>query len=160
MGFFSRWFKRDEDFTVSELMAPDDAGDQPVLDTRTKSAVMAELDIHQAIAAHERWKLLLEQVLDGAACDDLDPELVCQDDRCDLGKWLHGPGRDRLGKYPAFTLLVSKHKYFHHQAAQVLREAQAGRREEADRLLRTSFQHGSNQVLLLLKELRRGLGIR
>ena len=160
MGVFSRWFKRDEDFTVSELMAPDDAGDQPVLDTRTKSAVMAELDIHQAIAAHERWKLLLGQVLDGAACDDLDPELVCLDDRCDLGKWLHGPGRDRLGKYPAFTLLVSKHKYFHHQAAQVLREAQAGRREEADRLLRTSFQHGSNQVLLLLKELRRGLGLR
>ncbi|MFC7434232.1 CZB domain-containing protein [Hydrogenophaga bisanensis] len=160
MGFFSRWFKRDEDFTVSELMAPDDAGDQPVLDTRTKSAVMAELDIHQAIAAHERWKLLLEQVLDGTSCENLDPELVCLDDRCDLGKWLHGPGRDRLGKYPAFTLLVSKHKYFHHQAAQVLREAQAGRREEADRLLRTSFQHGSNQVLLLLKELRRGLGLR
>lgn len=160
MGFLSLWFKRDEDFTVSELMSPDAAGDQPVLDTRTKSAVMAELDIHQAIAAHERWKLLLEQVLDGAACDDLDPELVCQDDRCDLGKWLHGPGRERLGKYPAFTLLVSKHKYFHHQAAQVLGEAQAGRREEADRLLRTSFQHGSNQVLLLLKELRRGLGLR
>lgn len=160
MGFFSRWFKRDDEFTVSELMAPDDAGSQVVLDSRTRSAVMAELDIHQAIAAHERWKLLLEQVLDGAARDDLDPELVCMDDRCELGKWLHGPGRERLGKYPAFTLLVSKHKYFHHQAAQVLREAQAGHRDEADRLLRTSFQHGSNQVLLLLKELRRSLGLR
>lgn len=66
MGFFSRLFKRDDEFTVSELIEPDDDHSPVMLDARTASAVMAELDINKAIAAHERWKHLLEQVLQGS----------------------------------------------------------------------------------------------
>lgn len=158
MGFFSRWFKGGDEFTDSDLRQHDDDETRTGLDARTASAVMAELDINKAIAAHENWKHRLQQVLDGTSAEALDPELVCLDDRCELGKWLHGPGRHRLGKYPAFTVLVARHRFFHQQAAAVLAEAQAGQRDQAERLMRTSYQHGSNQVVLLLKELRRGLG--
>lgn len=161
MGFFSRWFKSADDWSDSDLNSRLSAPDtEAVLDARTASSVLAELDINKAIAAHEHWKHRLQQVLDGSSGEHLDPAQVCQDDQCELGKWLHGPGRHRLGKYPAFTVLVARHKYFHAQAAAVLEQVQAGHHEQARHLMRTAYQHGSNQVLLLLKELKRGLGLR
>ena len=79
-------------------------------------------------------------------------------DRCDLGRWLYGTGRVRLGHYPAFDMLVARHKYFHQQAADVVTAFQSGDQPKAAQLLNGSCRHASNQVLLLLKELKRGLG--
>ena len=111
--------------------------------------MLAEIDIDTAIAAHENWKLRLQNYLDGKSNEDLKPEVVCLDDRCDLGKWLHGPGQMRLGVYPAFSML---------QASTVLALAQSGDKDKASQTLGTSYRHASNQVVLLLKELKRGLG--
>ena len=89
MGFFSRFFKTDKldqaDPALSRL--PDDAGaaSEIGLDASTAAAVLSEIDIDTAIAAHENWKLRLQNVLDGKSAEDLRPELVCRDDRCDLG---------------------------------------------------------------------------
>jgi hypothetical protein len=162
MGFFSRFFGTDKldkaDSSLSRLpdslLEPSELG----LDAQSAAAVLAEIDIDTAIAAHENWKLRLQNVLDGKSSEELRPELVCLDDRCDLGKWLHGPGGQRLGKYPAFTVLVARHKYFHVQASNVLALAQSGEAEKAAQTLGSSYRHASNQVVLMLKELKRGLG--
>ena len=128
------------------------------IDAATASAVLADIDIDTAIAAHENWKLRLRNYLDKKSAEDLKPEVVCLDDRCDLGKWLHGSGRQRLGRYPAFSVLIARHKFFHLQASTVVALAQAGDREKANQTLDTIYRHASNQVVLLLKELKRGLG--
>ena len=162
MGFFSRFFGTDKldkaDSSLSRLpdslLEPDELG----LDAQASAAVLAEIDIDTAIAAHENWKLRLQNVLDGKSSEELRPEVVCLDDRCDLGKWLHGPGGQRLGKYPAFTALVARHNYFHVQASNVLALAQSGEAEKAAQTLGSSYRHASNQVVLMLKELKRGLG--
>jgi hypothetical protein len=133
----------------------DDA--EMALEATIASAVLAELDIDTAIAAHENWKLRLQNYLNKKSTEDLKPEVVCLDDRCDLGKWLHGPGRQRLGKYPAFSILIARHKFFHVQASTIVALAQAGDREKAAQSLDTGYRHASNQVVLLLKELKRGL---
>jgi Chemoreceptor zinc-binding domain len=156
MGFFSRLFRWDD---TSD--APANGASQAsemVLDERTAREVMAELDIDTAISAHENWSARLLGVIRGSSTEVLEPELVCRDDRCDLGKWLHGPGRERLGQYPAFTVLVARHKYFHLQASTVLALAQAGEQDKAEEKLRSAYRHASNQVVILLKELKRGLG--
>ena len=44
------------------------------------------------------------------------------------------------------------------QAAAVVSLSQAGEREKALQLFQGGYRHASNQVTLLLKELRRGLG--
>ncbi len=159
MGFFSRFFGAEASPEATTLIPADHAGqDELRLDAASAAAVLAEIDIDTAIAAHENWKLRLQNYLEGKSSEDLKPEVVCQDDRCDLGKWLHGTGQMRLGAYPAFSVLVARHKYFHLQASTVVALTQAGEKDKAGQTLAGSYRHASNQVVLLLKELKRGLG--
>ena len=151
MGFFSRLFGTDKLERAAEagskLPTSIGAGSEMGVDAATASAIAA-------------IRLRISIATDGRSQEDLRPEVICLDDRCDLGKWLHGPGRERLGKYPAFTVLVARHKYFHIQASSVVALAQTGEREKAQSLIDGAYRHASNQVVLLLKELKRGLGAR
>lgn len=162
MGIFSRLFGMDTPDKVeadkSRLPGDSAAASEMKLDAKSAAAVLAEIDIDTAIAAHENWKLRLQNYLNGNSDEVLQPEIVCLDDRCDLGKWLHGPGGQRLGKYPAFSMLVARHKYFHIQASTVVALAQANDKDKASQMLDSSYRHASNQVVHLLKELKRGLG--
>jgi hypothetical protein len=158
MGFFSRIFNFDEKKAATSSALAPDPGSEFGLDAKSADAILAEIDVDSAIAAHENWKLRLKNYLDGKSTELFDPSIVCMDDRCDLGKWLHGPGGQRLGKYPAFSVLIARHKYFHTQASTVVALTQSGDMVAADKALEGSFRHASNQVVLLLKELKRGLG--
>lgn len=160
MGFFSRLFKmREQDPSSPDTTwAMEDNGSELVLDAEYATMLMTEIDIDAAIASHERWRLQLQDMVNGVSNEVMRPERICQDDRCDLGRWLYGTGRVRLGHYPAFGMLVARHKYFHQQAAAVVTLFHAGQKPQAVQLLNSSCRHASNQVLLLLKELKRGLG--
>jgi hypothetical protein len=159
MGFFSRFFGRDGGATKAlDGSETSNRASEMGLDAQTADAILSELDIDTAIAAHENWKLRLQNYVDGKSTETLQPEVVCLDDRCDLGKWLHGPGNQRLGKYPAFGMLVARHKFFHVQASTVVAMSQSGQKDKAQQALEGGYRHASNQVILLLKELKRGLG--
>jgi hypothetical protein len=158
MGFFSRLFNWND--STSALPPATQTASELALDAKAAAAVLAEIDVDKAIAAHENWKTRLQDQLSGTSTEQLDPAVVCLDDRCELGKWLHGPGGQRLGKYPAFSVLVARHQYFHVQAAAVVTQNLAGDLPAADRTLKGPFRYASNQVVLLLKELKRGLGQR
>ena len=160
MGFFSRLLGSGSSATDPKpANGPAASASQMGLDAKSANAILSEIDIDTAIAAHENWKLRLQNYLNGNSTENLQADIVCQDDRCDLGKWLHGPGGQRLGKYPAFTVLVARHKYFHLQASNVVALAQANNKEQATKTLEGSYRHASTQVVLLLKELKRGLGL-
>jgi hypothetical protein len=159
MGFFSRLFGRGSGTTATKSASEaNDSASEMGLDGKSSRAILAEIDIDSAITAHENWKLRLQNYLNGNSTENLQPEIICLDDRCDLGKWLYGPGGQRLGKYPAFSVLVARHKYFHIQASTVVALAQADDKDQASKTLDGSYRHASNQVVLLLKELKRGLG--
>jgi len=160
MGFFSRLFKiREQDPSSPETTwAVEDNGSELVLDQEYASMLMTEIDIDAAIASHEGWRLQLQDMVHGRSSEVMRPERICQDDRCDLGRWLNGTGRELLGHYPAFGMLEARHRYFHEQAAAVVTSFQAGEQAHAVQLLNGRCRHASNQVLLLLKELKRGLG--
>lgn len=159
MGFFSRLFSLgNKDTDKAANVASTGAVTELGLDAQASAAILSEIDIDTAIAAHENWKLRLQNYLNGNSNETLQPEIVCLDDRCDLGKWLHGPGTQRLGKYPAFSVLIARHKYFHVQASNVVALAQTNQKDKAMQALEGSYRYASNQVVLLLKELKRGLG--
>lgn len=160
MGFFSRLFKiREQDPTSTDTTwGIEDNGSELLLDAEYTSMLLTEIDIDAAIASHEGWRLQLQDMVNGRSQEVMQPERICHDDRCDLGRWLHGTGRVRLGHYPAFDMLVARHKYFHLQAAEVVSRFQAGEQQRAVQLLNGSCRLASNQTLLLLKELKRGLG--
>ena len=160
MGFFSRLLKIKEQDPDSQdtTWAVETNGSELVLDAEYATTLMTEIDIDGAIASHEGWRLKLQDMVNGASQEVMRPERICQDDRCDLGRWLNGSGQERLGHYPAFGMLVARHRYFHQQAAAVITCFQAGDQAQALQLLNGRCRHASNQVLLLLKELKRGMG--
>ena len=156
-GVLSRLFKfRERDTTSADTTsALEDNGSELVLDAEYAATLMTELDIDAAISSHERWRL--RYMVKGCSEKVMRPERICQDDRCDLGRWLYGMGRLRVGCWPAFAIPVERHKYFHQQASYVVMLCNAGEQQKAVPLVNSSGRHASNQVLLL-KELKRRLG--
>ena len=91
--------------------------------------------------------------LDGKTSETFEPDVICFDNRCDLGQWIHGPGQERLGKYPGFTALVDNHKMFHYAASNVVALAQAGKTDEAHKMLEVQFAQHSAEVVRDLQHL-------
>ncbi len=127
-------------------------------DSRHPDSLLAALDIDAAINAHERWKARLMDYLEGRTSYGVDPALVRRDTHSALGRWLHGVGAEVLGDQPTYPLLLARHKYFHEQAATLVELAQQGEWDKAVQVLNGGYRYGSSQVVLLLKELKRGLG--
>lgn len=113
------------------------------------------LDFEMAIAAHENWKLRLQAFLEGTSTEVFASEQICFDDRCDLGKWIYSTGRAKLGSFPGFTALQGHHKMFHYAASNVvaLALAQAGKTDEAHKMLEVQFAQHSAEVARDLQHL-------
>lgn len=155
MGILRRVFGSRQGTPKSTPLALFDSSAAP--DSRHADTLLATLDIDAAINAHERWKARLMDYLEGRTTVGLDPAVVRRDDHCALGRWLHGVGGELLGDQPAYGLLMARHQYFHEQAALLVELAQQGEWDKVVQVLNGGYRYGSSQVLLLLKELKRGL---
>lgn len=62
-----------------------------------------EFDFDAAIEAHRQWKVRLRKAI--ADRTALDADAICRDDRCSLGQWMHGTGRQRWSGQPGFCRL-------------------------------------------------------
>ena len=107
---------------------------------------MEGLDIQTAMAAHENWKLRLQAYLDGRSSEQFSPEIICFDNHCDLGQWIHGKGQANLGKFSGFTALLEHHKMFHYAASNVVALSQAGKEADAHKMLDGQFATFSKAV--------------
>ncbi|MDA8522366.1 CZB domain-containing protein [Acidovorax sp. NCPPB 4044] len=161
MGFFSRLFPaRADGRPVPEdwTSLPDSNASELVLMGDEARKLVAEIDIDDAIASHERWLPWLERVmLHGAREEHMRPEAIRDPLNSELGQWLDGPGRVALGHYPAFEMMARRHRYFHQQAAELVLSAEAGECAQAQQAFK-GCRHASRQVVMLLQELKRGLG--
>ncbi len=160
MGFFSKMFKlREQDPESQETTwAFEDNASELVLDAEYANTLASEFDIDAAISRHEAWKNRLRQQLSGEIDTPINLDELRNPEACPLGQWLAGPGQQMLGQYPAFDILVARHAYFHAQAVEVVELSRAGEYERALRVFHGGYRHASNQVVLLLKQLKRGLG--
>jgi hypothetical protein len=159
MGFFNHLFNLDkfDALSLHPRASSIHSSDEMRLDAETVQMVLAEIDVDAAIGSHEKWKEQLQSVLDGQPSYLLPIDVACQDDYCDLGKWLHGTGSRRFAHYPAFSALQSRHRDFHIEAAKVLTLARDGDMDKAREILGGSYRLASSQIVLLLKELKRSL---
>lgn len=115
------------------------------------------MDLDQAIAAHTQWKLKLRTAI--ARKEQLDTAVVCRDDQCPLGRWLHGEGRMQYGARGTFTRLVDSHRKFHAEVGHVAREVNAARYAQAEKLLDagSAFAKASTDVGVAIGALKRDL---
>ena len=155
MGFIRRVLGRANPQTPAPVAL---SGSGSAKESLRAETVLAALDMDAAINAHERWKARIMDYLEGRSTESMDPAVLRQDDRSALGRWLHSVGAATMGHQPAFALLMARHQYFHEQAANMVELAQSGEWDKAVQVLNGGYRYGSSQVVLLLKELKRGLG--
>ena len=88
--------------------------------------VALEMDFMEAIEAHMAWKMRLSAYIDGKSEEALDAQVVGSDEKCALGRWIYGPGKEAYGNNPLFQQLVEQHALFHQCASAVIDQVDAG----------------------------------
>jgi len=121
---------------------------------KEKTRISDEINIMEAINAHILWKIRLEKYLDGTSEEKLDPAVICRDDQCKLGKWIHGPAL----KYfhdddEALKVLRSDHAHFHVTAASVVTHVQANDNAAAEAIMDGEYTKASRKVVHALTAL-------
>lgn len=140
MGFFSKLF-----------------GHGKQVETEVREAIRSEIDIPECIEAHMKWKGRLQSYLDGTSKEVLDPMVICRDDQCVLGKWIHGPALKYFHEDEGFHKLRSDHANFHFVAGSVVKKAQENDRVGSEALLRSEYARASRDVIQDLTELNKHL---
>lgn len=107
--------------------SPAKAAAAPAPAARENSAI----DFMAAIEAHVRWKVRLENYIDGTTTEKLDPTIVGMDNQCVLGKWIYGAGGEKYGTNPLFQEIREIHAAFHKCSAGIMCQADAGDRAGA-----------------------------
>jgi hypothetical protein len=102
------------------------------------------------------WKLRLQRYLDGTSDENLDPEHICQDNQCVLGKWIYG-NQERYAKSAIFEEVRGKHAEFHKTAAQIVRLINEDHKQQAGALLGGEYSHLSHNLQAMIRRLARDL---
>ena len=104
--------------------------------------------IKAAVAAHGMWKThLVAAITTGSATVKV--EDAGHDDRCKFGKWLHGT--TALRSMHGFDEIKALHAQFHRLAAEVLRLALVGKKDEARRLMDSTSEYTRTSAELTQK---------
>ncbi|MFN3957556.1 MAG: methyl-accepting chemotaxis protein [Tepidimonas ignava] len=114
----------------------------------------SQFDFDAAIKAHQQWRIKLRNaILKG---DKLDVATIRRDDCCAVGKWIYGAGGQRYGSLPLFTTLVEQHKKFHQETGHIAELVNAGKTEEANRLMQgeSAFIRAGRAVVATLQQLK------
>lgn len=114
---------------------------------------LSGLDLKQVLDVHMAWKDRLQHKLNGTSLENISIAVVAQDNQCELGKWLHGPGRELYAALPEYDELRKSHADFHLCAGEILLEHDGGNTEKATQILRGRFRDLSNHIQLDLVRL-------
>jgi hypothetical protein len=112
------------------------------------------MNFDEAMQAHTSWKIKLRTYLskpDGS----LKPADFEPDNRCALGKWIHGEGAKHAA-LAEFQSLKDAHVGFHKAAANVVRQADSGKSVSEDLAIGSSSEFATKssamiRALLMMK---------
>ena len=112
------------------------------------------MNFEEALSVHMKWKIDLRMASEGHSAKAMDPVIVCQDDQCQLGKWIQEERGRTLEPKPELGQLKSSHADFHQVAASALRKALAGDKGGALAVLDGDYNRASTRVLQALTRYR------
>ncbi len=130
-----------------------DRNTEPGPITIAESAEVGGLNFAAAIRAHQAWKGRLSAMVAGTSEEKLDFRIICRDDKCILGQWIHGAGHEAFGHHPVFRDVWLAHREFHEIAGSVVEAVDSGDTDAARRILRGDYLRVSVRVQGLLAEL-------
>lgn len=113
------------------------------------------MDFDSAIKAHVDWKMKLRMYM-GKPDKSLDPNVVCKDDQCALGKWIYSEGT-QYASHSEYVQMKSEHATFHKAAADVIRACDKGDIKAAESMLEidSNYTKASNAVVNQIRVLRK-----
>jgi len=113
------------------------------------------LDVDRVIAAHAQWKTKFRAAI--SRQETMDAATIARDDCCELGKWLYGPVKGRLGKHPRFVELLKEHQGFHREAGQVATAINEKAFSQAEQMIGhgSAFAEASTLVTNALSAIKR-----
>ena len=114
-------------------------------------------EIDKAIAAHNVWKLRLQEAIDKST-SEFSVDHVHADNRCDFGHWFYGLPADLRETDQAENIRLF-HAAFHAEAARIMALTLAGCRREAEQALApgTVFARLSGQLTMALTVWKKAL---
>ena len=116
--------------------------------SKVAAKIGEEINIMEAINAHILWKIRLEKYLDGTSEENLDPGVICRDDQCKLGKWIHGQALQYFSADDeTLTTLRSDHAHFHVTAASIVTLVQSNKHSEAEQIMDGEYTQASRKVV-------------
>jgi methyl-accepting chemotaxis protein len=119
----------------------------------TEGLTHDDIDFAKWVAAHRNWRKRLSDYIHGSGHEELDENIVCKADRCELGKWIAGNGNRFYGKLPVFGKLRDHHSEFHRCAGRVVRVYKSEGHHAATKALNTEFDLVSLKVIEHLESL-------
>jgi hypothetical protein len=122
-----------------------------------KANIKNELNIMDAVNAHIQWKIRLEKYINGTSEEVLDPKVVCRDDLCKLGKWIHDSGVNHFQDDEELIILREHHAQFHLVAGEVVAKVQMNDKEAARALMKVEYMAASRNVVHDLTALNKQL---
>jgi hypothetical protein len=122
-----------------------------------KAKIVGSIDVMAAINAHVRWKARLEEYLNGTSEEKLDPKVICLDNQCVLGKWIHGPAQEFFLEDDGYRTLREDHAKFHLIAATVVTKIHANEKAAAEALIKGEYGMASRKVVKDLTEMGKQL---
>lgn len=115
--------------------------------------IKEEINILDAINAHILWKIRLEKYMKGTSEEKLDPKVICLDNQCKLGKWIHGTAQEHFKDDESLTYLREEHAKFHVFASHIVTKVQANDLAAAQELFEGDYKYTSRKVIFALTEL-------
>lgn len=113
------------------------------------------MNFDEAIKAHTIWKMKLSTYINNPD-KSLNYKTVCQDNVCDLGKWIYGEGSKYFSNQN-FLKLKQIHGEFHREAANIIQKSDTHQdvREEVMLGSKSKFSNLSNEIVTILMQMRK-----
>lgn len=120
-------------------------GDLVGLTTDAERRSLAKMTIADVIDAHMKWKLALQEFVDGDCLTPFDPATAGREDQSLAGRWIHQHAAEHLSRHGAFYTVRAMHTQFHLLAGEIVEKVLQGDRFAAavmmkDRLLKISYE--------------------
>jgi methyl-accepting chemotaxis protein len=114
----------------------------------------APFDFAAAINAHLDWKMKLSRFMENPD-NSLDPDKVCLDNQCALGKWIYGDGANHR-QCRSYSPLKSAHADFHKTAGEIIRLARGGKIDQASKVMAPGGKYAtvSETCIGLIREMQ------
>ncbi|MFZ6800502.1 CZB domain-containing protein [Undibacterium sp. Di24W] len=117
------------------------------------------MNLDNAVETHAQWKTKLRTAI--VKHEQLDLVTLSRDDCCELGQWLHGPGKNSFGRLATHSDCVHKHVVFHREVSKIAKAVNAQQFDLAERMLNagTEYAQASSALSVSFLRLRKEAGI-